>query len=83
MSNSHDSHSATGHETQEHGAHHMPDPSIFPLVLAIGITLVALSTVLGLTVLIVGLIVFAIGMGGWLTEDTKTHLKARRQKQRH
>lgn len=59
---------------------HMPDPSIFPLIISIGMTILPLGLLLGLWVFIVGLIVFAIGLGGWLYEDTQTHLKARKHK---
>lgn len=80
MAEPHTTHTATGSETHEHGAIHMPDPSIFPLVLAVGMTFIPLGLLLGPVVLVIGLIVFAIGLGGWLTQDTKTHLKARQQK---
>lgn len=75
---------------------HLPDPSIFPLILGIGMTLLPLGVLwgvfpmmngedasdvfFGLVVFGLGLLVFAIGLGGWLYEDTQTHLKARHTK---
>lgn len=68
-----------GHAGESH-AHHLPDPSIFPLILSIGMTFLAVGLVLGLIVFIAGLVIFAIGLGGWLYEDTQTHLKDRRKR---
>lgn len=82
MADQHDGNLPTtpGHEAHYSTVPHLPDPSIFPLILALGMTLLALGTVLGLLVFGAGLVIFAIGLGGWLYEDTQTHLKARDNK---
>ncbi len=75
------------------GLPHLPDPSIFPLILTIGMATFPVGMLLGvfpwmrgnegvgvgLAIFFVGLLIFAIGLGGWLYEDTRTHLKARNE----
>jgi hypothetical protein len=48
---------------------HMPDPSIWPLVIATGTAILMLGIVLGLWLVGAGLIVLVIGIGGWLYQD--------------
>jgi hypothetical protein len=48
---------------------HMPDPSIWPLVIATGTALLMLGLVMGLWLLGVGVAVLVIGIGGWLYQD--------------
>jgi hypothetical protein len=47
----------------------MPDPSIWPLVIATGTALLMLGLVMGLWLLGVGVAVLVIGIGGWLYQD--------------
>lgn len=48
---------------------HMPDPSIWPLVIATGTAGLMLGIVLGLWLLFAGVVVLVIGIGGWLYQD--------------
>ncbi len=48
---------------------HMPDPSIWPLVIATGTAMLMLGIVLGLWILGAGIVVLVIGIGGWLYQD--------------
>jgi CBS domain containing-hemolysin-like protein len=48
---------------------HMPDPSIWPLVIATGTAIVMLGIVLGLWILFAGIAMLVIGIGGWLYQD--------------
>ncbi len=48
---------------------HLPDPSIWPLVIALGISTLLLGIAVHLYVMIAGLIVFAFGLGGWIYQD--------------
>lgn len=58
---------------------HLPDPTIWPFVLAIGITLFAAGVALGLVVILLGLIIVAIGVGGWIYDD----IQLERRKEQH
>jgi hypothetical protein len=48
---------------------HLPDPSIWPLVIALGISTLLLGIAVHLYVMIAGLIIFAFGLGGWIYQD--------------
>jgi hypothetical protein len=72
-------------EETEAGAHvegeyipdtHLPDPSIWPFVIAVGLAILMAGIVIHLVVVLVGLAVFVFGIGGWLYQDIQV---ARRQ----
>ncbi len=46
----------------------IPGPTIWPAVLAAGITLLGMGMVTSLVFSVVGLAVFALGLGGWIGE---------------
>ena len=48
---------------------HLPDPSIWPIVIAFGSTVLLAGVVLGLVVLLLGLIILGVGVVGWVYED--------------
>jgi hypothetical protein len=56
---------------------HLPPPSIRPLIMGIGITVAAFGLVylttppLGLIIVLVGLLIFGIGLGGWIYDDVR------------
>ncbi len=54
---------------------HLPDPSIWPIVIALGIATLINGIVLGLPVLILGLLVIATGIGGWIRQDILVSLR--------
>lgn len=62
----------TAHDEAQDDGHaipHLPDPSIWPLVLSIGITLILLGVALGLLIFLSGIVIFFFGLGGWVYQD--------------
>lgn len=62
----------TGHDTH-HSEHDdtadavtMPRPTVAPMILALGITLLAFGVVAGVAFLVVGAVLLVIGIGGWV-----------------
>ena len=53
-------------ETLEPGAIHMPLPSMAPLILAVGVSLVLLGVITSLWLSLVGLIWAIVGAVGWI-----------------
>jgi hypothetical protein len=47
---------------------HLPAPSIWPATVGLGITLALAGVVTGLGVLVFGLLVLALGIGGWIED---------------
>lgn len=76
-----DPHRGGGHE----GGHgeggvelpHLPPPSVRPLIMGAGITVTAFGLVyltmppVGLILVLVGLLIFGIGLGGWIYDDVR------------
>lgn len=58
---------ATADETAS--AVHLPDPSIWPLVIAVGLAVLMSGIVLHLLVLLAGLAILVFGIGGWIYQD--------------
>jgi len=56
------------HSTDEPTVVELPEPTIAPMVLALGITLMAAGVATSLTFLFVGLSLFAIGLGMWISQ---------------
>jgi cytochrome c oxidase subunit 1 len=63
---------ANGHEEEEHGheAHsiHMPSPSYFPFIAAIGFPLIALGFIYDYALIPVGAAITVVGLYGWALE---------------
>jgi cytochrome c oxidase subunit 1 len=55
-------------EAKETPAIHLPSPSIWPLVLAIGIVLSISGFVFGPLLTVPGLIIFVVGLAGWIAQ---------------
>jgi hypothetical protein len=69
-----------GHGGDDHDGElpHLPPPSIRPFIMTIGLLLIGYgliyvspSRVIGLILLLGGLLVFAIGFGGWIYDDVR------------
>lgn len=54
---------------------HLPDPSIWPIVIAFGIALLINGVVLGLPVALGGILTLALGIGGWIRQDIIVSLR--------
>ena len=50
---------------------HLPGPTVLPFVNALGITLLVISTTLGLPFLIVGAILFLYSTGRWIADTRR------------
>lgn len=65
----------TGHDEHGHASDephiHMPAPSLSPIILAVGITALVFSLVLGIIPLIIGIVGTVIGLGTWLYDEIK------------
>jgi uncharacterized membrane protein len=48
---------------------HLPDPSIWPFIIALGLACGLTGVVIGLWLVIVGGIIFLIGLVGWIVQD--------------
>jgi hypothetical protein len=55
------------------GAIHLPPPSIWPLVVAGGISLLTAGVAVGPVVGVVGAALLVIGLGGWIQEMRRGH----------
>jgi len=58
----------TEHQPESHEAIHLPPPSIWPVVLAVGIAALLLGLVLNLVLLIVGVVIFAASLLLWVRD---------------
>jgi hypothetical protein len=54
------------HKTPSQDSVEMPEPTVWPMVLATGIALMAMGVATNLTLTAVGLVVFVFGLGGWI-----------------
>jgi hypothetical protein len=52
---------------------HLPRPTYWPVVLAFGIVLLAWGVVTTLAITVIGLVLFALGLGGWIGELRHGH----------
>ena len=65
---------ASGRETTGHGSHpELPGPSVWPVILGGGITLLCAGVVLGSVVGLVGLVALVLALGGWIQEMRHGH----------
>lgn len=48
---------------------HLPDPSIWPIVIAFGTSILLVGIIIGLGVMILGLLIFVFGVAGWIYQD--------------
>ena len=54
---------------KEHPEIHLPPPSYWPILLAFGMTLIAVGVVTNFIVSIVGVIVMLVAIAGWTLEN--------------
>ncbi|HLC06203.1 MAG TPA: cytochrome c oxidase subunit 4 [Anaerolineales bacterium] len=48
---------------------HLPPPSFWPIVLALGLTLIAIGVIFGLVISGLGVIVLLVSIAGWTQEN--------------
>ena len=68
-------HDAPHGEAQEeaHGAFHLPPPSIWPVVLAVGIAILLTGLILNLVVVLVGAIVVIASLALWVRDARREY----------
>jgi hypothetical protein len=54
--------------SESHGAFHLPPPSIWPVVLAIGIALTLTGLILNIAVVITGVVIGIIALAMWVRD---------------
>lgn len=54
---------------------HLPDPSIWPIIIALGISTMVVGIIVHLAVIFTGVAVFALGIGGWIWQDIVVSLR--------
>ena len=65
---------ASDREVTGHGTHmELPGPSVWPMILGGGITLLCAGVVLGSVVGLVGLVALVLALGGWIQEMRHGH----------
>jgi cytochrome c oxidase subunit 1 len=50
---------------------HLPPPSFWPIVLAFGVTLIAIGIIFGTLISLLGVIVLLVAIAGWTQENRK------------
>jgi hypothetical protein len=65
----------SSHHGEEH-AIHVPAPSFSPPILGLAVMLIAFGVLIGLPLLIVGAVIFVIGIATWLIDDARAYQQA-------
>ncbi len=70
---------AAHHTTTEETEHeiHLPGPSLSPPLLGLGVTFLAFGILWGLWLLVVGFVIFLVGLVTWLVDDARAFGRAR------
>ena len=55
---------------------HLPPPSMAPVTIGIGITILSFGLLYGLALLVIGGLIFLAGLAGWLIEDARAFTQA-------
>jgi hypothetical protein len=63
------------HGTDEHPIH-VPQPSISPPVLGLGVMLIAFGVLVGPVLLVLGGVIFVVGIATWLIDDARAYASA-------
>ena len=50
---------------------HLPPPSYWPIVLALGLLLIAVGIIFGLVISVLGVIVLLVAIAGWTQENRR------------
>ena len=65
----------SSHHGEEH-AIHVPQPSFSPPILGLGVMLIAFGVLVGPPLLVVGAVIFVIGIATWLIDDARAYQQA-------
>ena len=50
---------------------HLPPPSMAPVTIGIGVTILSFGILYGLALVVIGGLIFLAGLAGWLMEDAR------------
>jgi hypothetical protein len=65
----------SSHHGDDHPVH-VPQPSFSPPLLGLGVMLIAFGVLLGPPFLVVGGVIFVIGIATWLIDDARAYVSA-------
>lgn len=54
---------------------HLPQPSLSPAIISLGVTLLAFGILFGLWLIVAGLLVFLVGLATWLIDDARGYAR--------
>jgi cytochrome c oxidase subunit 1 len=60
----------------DHPEIHMPSPSYWPIVLAFGLTLVAIGVIATIFISLIGVVVILVAIAGWTWENRTAEQEA-------
>lgn len=77
-----------GQRDGEHGASHgpaihLPPPSLSPAIIAVGVMLIGYGVLYGPAFLLVGGLIFLVGLVTWLVDDARAMMAAGRSDGEH
>lgn len=55
---------------------HVPQPSISPPILGLGVMFLAFGVLVGAPFLVIGGVIFVIGIATWLIDDARAYVRA-------
>ena len=55
---------------------HLPPPSMAPVTIGIGVTILSFGILYGLALVAIGGLIFLAGLAGWLIEDARAYSAA-------
>jgi hypothetical protein len=58
---------------EQHEQEHLPGPSFWPILLALGISMSLIGVITKLAVLIIGLLITLIALGGWIRDARRDY----------
>ena len=65
----------SAHREEDHPVH-LPQPSFSPPILGLGVMLMALGIIFGIALVVVGALVFVLGIATWLIDDARAYVRA-------
>ena len=65
----------SAHQEEDHPVH-LPQPSFSPPILGLGVMLMALGIIFGIALVVVGALIFVLGIATWLVDDARAYVRA-------
>jgi len=56
-----------------HGEEHLPGPSFWPILLALGVAMSLIGVITKLVVVIIGLVILLVALGGWVRDARREY----------